>query len=42
MIKRAIKKTNEKDLKDLLKKILMYMTLGVDVSSLFADMCLLS
>lgn len=42
LLKKNLKKTSEKDLNELLKKIIMYMTLGVDVSSLFADMCLLS
>ncbi len=42
MLKKAIKKTNDKDLNELLKKIIMYMTLGVDMSLLFADMCVIS
>ena len=42
LLRRALKKTTTKDLIELLKKVIMYMTLGVDVSSLFADMCLLS
>ncbi len=42
LLKRAIKKTNTKELNELLKKIIMYMTLGVDVSILFTDMCLIS
>lgn len=42
LLKKSLKKTSEKELNDLLKKVLMYMTLGVDVSSLFTDMCLLS
>ncbi len=42
LLKRAIKKTTAKELNELLKKIILYMTLGIDVSPLFADMCLLS
>lgn len=42
LLKKSFKKTSEKELNELLKKVIMYMTLGVDVSSLFADMCLLS
>ena len=42
LLRRALKKTNTKELIELLKKVIMYMTLGVDVSILFADMCLLS
>ena len=42
LLKRAIKKTTTKSLNDLLKRITMYMTLGVDVSALFTDMCLIS
>ena len=42
LLKRALKRTTPKELNDLLKKIIMYMTLGVDVSVLFADMCLIS
>lgn len=42
LLKKNLKKTTEKDLNELLRKVIMYMTLGVDVSSLFADMSLLS
>lgn len=42
MLKKAAKKTTDKELIDVLKKVLLYMTLGVDVSMLFADMCILS
>ena len=42
LLRRALKKTNTKELIELLKKVIMYMTLGVDVTILFADMCLLS
>lgn len=41
-LKTALKKTNPTELNELLKKITLFMTLGVDVSSLFADICLLS
>lgn len=42
LLRRAIKKTTTKALNDLLKRITLYMTLGVDVSCLFTDMCLIS
>lgn len=42
LLKRAIKKTTTKSLNDLLRRITLYMTLGVDVSCLFTDMCLIS
>ena len=42
LLKHALKKTTTKDLVKLLIKVIMYMTLGIDVSTLFVDMCLLS
>lgn len=42
LLKKAIKKTNKRELNELLKKVITYMTWGVDVSILFTDMCLLS
>ena len=42
LLKRYTKKTTAKELNELLKKIVMYMTLGVDVSSLFMDVVLIS
>lgn len=42
LLRRAMKKTTTKALNELLKRIILYMTLGVDVSSLFTDMCLIS
>ena len=37
LLKRALKKTTIKDLIELLKKAIMYMTLGIDVSILFVN-----
>ena len=42
LLKRAHKKTTTKDLVKLLKKVVMYMALCIDVSILFTDIFLLS
>ena len=42
LLKRALKKTTTKDLIELLIKVIMYMTLCIDVSILFTDIFLLS
>ncbi len=36
------KKINPEELNKVLRKIIMYMTLGIDVSSLFHEVCMLS
>jgi len=33
---------NHKKLRDVVKKVIAFMTLGIDVSSLFSEMCMLS
>ena len=42
LLTRALKKSKPKELNDILKKIILYMTYGVDVSSLFPEMLMLS
>lgn len=42
LLTRALKKSKPKDLNHILKKIVLYMTYGVDVSLLFPEMLMLS
>jgi AP-4 complex subunit beta-1 len=42
LLSRALKKTKPKELNNILKKIVLYMTYGVDVSPLFPEMLMLS
>lgn len=42
LLSRALKKTKPKELNGILKKIVLYMTYGVDVSPLFPEMLMLS
>ena len=42
LLTRALKKTKPKELNDILKKIILYMTYGVDVSPLFTEILMLS
>jgi AP-4 complex subunit beta-1 len=40
LLKRLIDKKHEKKRKDVIKKVIAFMTLGIDVLPLFTEMCL--